>query len=114
MRFLPCPRALLLFSALWSGASRCDASLLDALLPRAPERRSAVAPETQGELKQRHLAFLNRLRNAEPGHRTIERAVFNEQNERGLLLNRSVELDKSPALMRPMLTQMARAFPARI
>jgi hypothetical protein len=113
MRFLPCPRALLLFSAVWIAGSRCDASLLDALVPRAPERRSAVAPETQGDLQQRQIAFLNRLRKADPEHRTIERAVFNERNELGLLLNRGVELDKIPALMRTMLTQMGRAFPGQ-
>jgi hypothetical protein len=39
--------------------------------------------------------------------------VFNEQNELGLILNRNVELDKIPALMRSMLTQMARAFPGQ-
>jgi len=113
MPFLPCPRALLLFSAVWIGGSTCDASLLDALVPRAAERRGAVAPETQGDLKQRQIAFLNRLRKADPEHRTIERAVFNEQNERGLLLNRSVERDKIPALMRTMLPQRARAFPGQ-
>ena len=31
----------------------------------------------------------------------------------GLILNRGVELDKIPALMRSMLAQMARAFPGR-
>jgi hypothetical protein len=39
--------------------------------------------------------------------------VFNEQNELGLILNRSVEMDKIPALMRSMLVQMARAFPGQ-
>ena len=64
-------------------------------------------------MKQRQIALLNRIRKADPEHRTIERAVFNEQNELGLILNRSVELDKIPALMRTMLTQMARAFPGQ-
>jgi hypothetical protein len=44
---------------------------------------------------------------------TIERAVFNEHNELGLILNRSVEMDKIPALMRSMLVQIARAFPGQ-
>jgi hypothetical protein len=44
-------------------------------------------------------------------HQTIERAVFNQQNELGLILNRSVEMDKISALMRSMLVQMAREFP---
>ena len=53
------------------------------------------------------------MRKADPEHRTIERAVFNEQNDLGLILSRSVELDKIPALMRSILTQMARAFPGQ-
>ena len=54
-----------------------------------------------------------RIRKADPERRTIERAVFNDRNDLGLILNRSVELDKIPALMRSMLTQMARAFPGQ-
>lgn len=77
------------------------------------QRSSAVYLETEADLKQRQIAFLNRIRKADPQHQSIERAVFNEQNELGLILNRSVELDKIPALMRSMLVQMARAFPGR-
>jgi hypothetical protein len=62
-------------------------------------------------LKQRQATFLNRLRDADPQGRTIDRALLNEQNELGLILDRSVEMDKIPALMRTMLTQMAREFP---
>ena len=74
----------------------------------------AVYLETQSNLKQRQIEFLNRIRKADPQHQTIERAVFNEQNDLGLILNRSVEMDKIPALMRSMLVQMARAFPVKI
>ena len=77
------------------------------------QRSSAVYLEAGADLKQRQVAFLNRIRKADPQHQTIERAVFNEQNELGLILNRSVELDKIPALMRSMLVQMARAFPGQ-
>ena len=73
----------------------------------------AVYLETESNLKQRQIEFLNRIRKADPQHQTIERAVFNEQNDLGLILNRSVEMDKIPALMRSMLVQMARAFPGR-
>ena len=73
----------------------------------------AVYLETQSNLKQRQIEFLNRIRKADPQHQTIERAVFNEQNELGLILNRSVEMDKIPALMRSMLAQMARVFPGQ-
>ena len=77
------------------------------------ERRSAVHLETESNLKRRQIEFLNRIRKSDPQHRTIERALFNDRNELGLILNRSVELDKIPALMRTMLTQMAREFPGQ-
>jgi hypothetical protein len=66
-----------------------------------------------GDLKRRQIVFLNRLRAADPQHQTIDRAVFNPQNELGLILSRSVDLDKIPALMRSILTQMARTFPGQ-
>ena len=77
------------------------------------QRCSTVYLETEGNLKQRQIEFLNRIRKADPQRQTIERAVFNEKNELGLILNRSVEMDKIPALMRSMLVQMARAFPGQ-
>ena len=77
------------------------------------QRSSTAYLETEGDLKQRQIAFLNRIRKADPQHQTIERAVFNERNELGLILNRSVEMDKIRALMRSMLVQMARAFPGQ-
>ena len=63
------------------------------------------------ESKERQVAFLNRIRAADPQERTIDRALLNEQNELGLILDRSVEMDKIPALMQMMLTQMAQEFP---
>ncbi len=62
-------------------------------------------------LQQRQAAFLNRLREADPQQRTIDRAMLNANNELGLILDRSVEMDKIPALMKTMLGQMAREFP---
>ena len=59
------------------------------------------------------MAFLDRIRQADPQQRTIERALLNEQNELGLILDRSVEMDKIPALMKTMLTQMAKEFPGQ-
>ena len=75
------------------------------------ERASDSQPSAQGDLKRRQIEFLNRIRNSDPERRTIERAIFNDKNELGLILSRGVELDKIPALMRSMLTQMAREFP---
>ena len=100
--------ALLFSCALWVGLNDCDAAS-----PPAAERSSAAQPDAQGNLKQRQIAFLKRIRKADPEHRTIERALFNEQNDLGLILSRTIELDKIPALMRSILTQMARAFPGQ-
>ena len=87
------------------------------LTPVASEKMlsyvSSVQAENQSNLKEHQIAFLNRIRKADPQHRTIERALFNNQNELGLIFNRSVELDKIPALMRSMLVQMAREFPGQ-
>ena len=79
----------------------------------APPVARTLPPEATGarNLKQRQIDFLNRLREADPQQRTIDRALLNEQNELGLILDRSVEMDKIPALMRTMLGQMAKEFP---
>jgi hypothetical protein len=58
-------------------------------------------------------AFLRRVRSSDPQFQTIERAVFNERNELGVVLSRSVEMDSIPQLMRSLLTQMAREFPGQ-
>lgn len=76
----------------------------------ATSREVAPSP-TVPRGKERQMAFLNRIREADPSGKTIERALLNEQNELGLILGRSVEMDKIPTLMRGMLTQMAKEFP---
>jgi hypothetical protein len=76
-------------------------------------RQTPTAPVRPADLKQRQADFLNRIRAADPEHRTIDRAMLNEQNELGLILNRSVEMDKVPDLMRSILAQMAREFPGQ-
>ena len=73
--------------------------------------RATARPVRDPELKQRQVAFLNRIRDADPQKRTIDRAMLNAQNELGLILDRSVEMEKIPELMRTMLTQMAKEFP---
>ena len=79
----------------------------------AVELNRPAAGKKAGDLTQRQAAFLNRLREADPQQRTIDRALLNEQNELGLIMDRSVEMDKIPALMKTMLAQMAREFPAQ-
>ena len=64
-------------------------------------------------LRQRQIAFLHRLRQADPQYRTIEKAILNEQNELGVILNRYVELEAVRPLMRTLLNQMAKAFPGQ-
>lgn len=66
-----------------------------------------------GSQRQRQAEFLNRLRGADPQYKTIDKAVLNEQNELGLILDRSVDLDSIPALMRTVLAQMAKEFPGQ-
>ena len=93
-----------------------QALILAACDPSSPvvtgeDRRPVTKSAPSDNLKQRQAAFLNRVRDADPQGRTIDRALLNEQNELGLVLDRSVEMDKIPALMRTMLAQMAREFP---
>jgi hypothetical protein len=110
-RFFVGLNAWLFCLALWTGLN-----LGEAASPPAPPEGFAqrnVATITDGSLKQHQIAFLNRIRKADPQRQTIVRAVFNDQNDLGLILNRSVEMDKISALMRSMLTQMAREFPNR-
>jgi len=61
--------------------------------------------------REKQVAFLNQIRSADPDARIIDRALINEQNELGLILDRTVELERIPALMRLMLTKMAAQFP---
>lgn len=87
----------------------CDAPVS----PGPTAEQSSVLRKSDAGLKQRQADFLNRIREADPAHRTIERALLNEQNELGLILGRTVEMDKIPDLMRTILTQMAREFPGQ-
>jgi hypothetical protein len=97
-QFVPWYGAWIYFFATWIAMGACFAQL-------------STGAGTQGDLKQHQIEFLKRIRKADPQHQTIERAVFNQQNELGLIINRSVEMDKISALMRSMLVQMAREFP---
>ena len=70
--------------ALWIGLSASNASVPANVPSVTFQRCSTVYLETEGNLRQRQVEFLNRIRKADPQHQTIERAVFNEQNELGL------------------------------
>jgi len=76
-----------------------------------PPTVQARGADADGDLRQRQVEFLHRLRQADPRYQTIDKAVLNEQNELGIILNRQVEMDAVRPLLRTLLTQMAREFP---
>ena len=73
----------------------------------------ARSADDGSELRQRQIAFLHRIRQADPRYQTIEKAILNEQNELGVILNRHVEMEAVRPLMRTLLTHMAKAFPGQ-
>jgi hypothetical protein len=88
--------------------------------PSADQPRGATPPpvryesgrgQSAGSQRDRQAAFLNRIRQTDPQFGVIERAIFNDRNELGLILDRRVQLDSIPSLMKSLLTQMAREFP---
>jgi hypothetical protein len=85
--------------------------------PRGASEQPAVSRASStgaaSSQKQRQAEFLNRIRQSDPRYQTIEKAVLNENNELGLILSRSVEMDSIPALMRTMLAQMNKEFPGQ-
>jgi hypothetical protein len=106
-------RTSVTMGCLWLLAS-CDARQSISSTNAPPVEQNRVAqPDARSNFKQRQLAFLNRIREADPQQRTIDRAMLNEQNELGLILDRTVEMNRVPELMRTMLTQMAREFPGQ-
>jgi hypothetical protein len=99
-------------SSLLLGA--CEKPAPQALPSPPPAEQARVRQLPPGvQFKQRQIEFLNRIRDADPQNRVIDRAMLNEQNELGLILDRSVELNRIPDLMRTMLTQMATEFPGQ-
>jgi hypothetical protein len=78
--------------------------------PSIVQARSAG---TASDLRQRQMEFLHRIRESDPHYATIEKAVLNEQNELGVILNSQVDMDAVRPLMRTLLTQMAQAFPGQ-
>jgi hypothetical protein len=102
-----CSRGVALLGAGWLTimAALCEAY---DLLPVQARGTGAVS-----DLRQRQVALLHRLRQADPRYQTIEKAVLNAQNELGVILNRHVEMDAVRALTRTLLIHMAKAFPGR-
>jgi hypothetical protein len=93
-------------------AGGCDQPTSAPPLSQKDSRASPPLLATDN-VKQQQADFLNRIRAADPQHQTIDRAMLNEENELGLILDRTVEMDRVPDLMRSILTQMAREFPGQ-
>jgi hypothetical protein len=93
---------------LWAGWVPHVSALFGGYDPPPAQARSA---DTGSELRQRQVEFLHRIRQADPRYQTIDKAVINEQNELGVILNRHVDMDAVRPLMRTLLAQMAKAFP---
>lgn len=89
----------------------CSRPSETAVDPGRPETVRAGQPRGERDFKQRQIAFLNRIREADPEHRVIDHALLNKQNELGVILARTVEMNRIPDLMRSLLTQMAHEFP---
>lgn len=103
--------SLMLMPGLAALLSSCDQASSP---PLSRANQQAPPPNVASSgLRQRQADFLNRIRAADPQHLTIDRALLNEQNELGLILDRTVEMDRVPDLMRSILTQMAREFPGQ-
>jgi hypothetical protein len=112
MRFSKMAISIVGSSLLLLGA--CEKPSSQALASPPPAEQNRASQPTSGlQFKQRQVAFLNRIRDADPQRQVIDRAMLNEQNELGLILDRSVELNRIPDLMRTMLTQMADEFPGQ-
>ena len=78
-----------------------------------PQSRNGAVSSTAASPRERQAAFLQRIRSSDPQFQTIDRALFNERNELGVVLNRGVQMDSIPQLMRSLLTQMAGEFPGQ-
>lgn len=107
----PYCRSLTLLAVLF-GLAACDVPP-PAVSVRSNEQSTAPVPANVSGTKERQMEFLNRIREADPQQRTIDRAMLNEKNELGLILDRSVEMDKVPTLLQGMLIQMAKEFPGQ-
>jgi hypothetical protein len=77
-----------------------------------PQAHEAIRP-VNGTIRARQKAFLDRIRQSDPEFQTVQRAILNEQNELGLILNGNVNVDSVPALMKALLTQMSKEFPGQ-
>ena len=69
------------------------------------------APRANASQRQRQMELLERIRKADPQFSTIDKAVMNEENDLALILDRRVQMDDVPKLLKAMLVQMGKEFP---
>ena len=114
MPSLKCPiwPASVAVIALFSGCGKQTATYSNSedISRREPAAVSRVEMPS-GPVEQRRAELLNRIRAADPQQRTIQRALINEHNELGLIMNKQANLDDIPKLMKVMLSEMAESFP---
>ena len=96
------------------GTASRDASVQQGTYQRSNPRDDLPSTPIQTPRRDADRAeFLNRIRTADPQFQTIQKAVLNEQNELGIILNRNVDMETIPKLMRSLLAQMAKEFPGQ-
>lgn len=82
--------------------------------PASPVRQvnpNNGSPRADAPQKARQMELLERIRKADPQFSTIDKAVMNEENDLALILDRRVQMDDVPKLLKAMLGQMVREFP---
>ena len=100
---------LLLFVSLGiMGCSRNE-PVTEPATPNEQQKRAERAAEMP-EATQVRWTFLNRLRQQEPFD-TIDRTLVDGQSQLGVVLDPGVTPDKATALMKQVMTEMAREFP---
>jgi hypothetical protein len=95
------------------GTAARDAGVQQGTYQRSSPRNELPSTPIRPQRDADRAEFLNRIRTADPQFQTIQRAVLNEQNELGIILNRNVDMESIPALMRSLLAQMAKEFPGQ-
>jgi hypothetical protein len=78
--------------------------------PTEQQKRAERAAEVP-ESTQRHWTHLNRMRQTDAFSAVISRTLLEEQGQLGVVLYSSVPPDKVSALMRQLMSEMAKEFP---
>ena len=99
-----------------SGCDRQDStSATPQTQPKADSQNqtpaAALREAGNGKSMLRQVIILNRLAKQDPAHFAIDRATITDQNEVGVNLSKSVEMDKVPDLMRSIVEKMAQEYP---